>query len=82
MMSDIELLNGCANNLVSNDKNIVARGSIYRAGHEIGCWNVRTGSRWSACLTNTHDWLQSNSKEDLKRAIATKAESQPLPNFS
>jgi len=65
MMSDIELLNGCANNLVGNDENIVARGSIYRAGHEIGCWNVRTESRWSACLTDTHDWLQSNSKDGV-----------------
>jgi hypothetical protein len=80
--SDIELLNGCADNLVSGDKAIVARGSIYLAGHEIGCWNVRTGSRWSACLTDTHDWIQSNSKDGLKRAIAMKVDSQPLPNFS
>jgi hypothetical protein len=80
-MPDIELLNGCADNLVSNDEDIVARGSIYRAGHEIGCWNVRTDSRWSACLTDAHDWIQSNSKDDLKRAIATKVGLQQLPNF-
>jgi hypothetical protein len=79
-MSHIELLNGCASNFVSNDKNVVARGSIYLAGREIGCWNVRTGSRWSACLTGTDDWIQSNSKDGLKRSIATRVDSQPQPD--
>jgi hypothetical protein len=80
-MSDIELLNSCADNLVSNDKDVVARGSIYLADHEIGCWNVRTGSRWSAYLTGTDNWIRSNSKGGLKRTIATRVDSQPRPDF-
>jgi hypothetical protein len=80
-MSDIELLNRCADNLVSSDKDVVARGSIFLAGHEMGCWNVRTESRWSARLTGTDDWIQSNSKDGLKRAIATRVDSQRRPDF-
>jgi hypothetical protein len=80
-MSDIELLNRSASNLVSNDKDVVARGSIFLAGNEIGCWNVLTDNRWSACLTGTDDWIQSNSKDGLKRAIATRVDSQRRPDF-
>jgi hypothetical protein len=70
VLQKIELLNKRVENLTSSDKNMIAKGSIQLEGRDIGYWEVRSESRWSASLQDGAVNLSSDSRDDLIEKIA------------